>query len=261
MEDNLKEKISNIVENKLTGKEIESLTSILKQAMSKGISDDEISLRNLTHEMSEDMKELALLIINFKKDLKTKIDPEITDLATQFIPEASNQLEAVIETTENAANKIMDNLDSMQNEAEKMETALSSLKEGEMKVPGGKEKEAESEIDSKTIKTISPLIEYLESRTRDYMSLISDSFVQISFQDLTGQKIRRIMELINQMEHKLKEMIVSFGVKLTQIEKNPGISKREFQKAVEEKTAEFFGSQKADQGLDQGDIDKLLANL
>lgn len=262
MKDHLKEKISHIVEDKLTGKEIESLISFLRQTIANGMShDDDLFFRNLTHEMTGDVKELALLIINFKRDLKSKIDPEITDLATQFIPQASDQLEAIIETTENAANKIMDNLEIMQGDSEKMEKIFSSLKEGKMKVPGGNKGSIEAEIDSRTIKIISPLIEYIESKIQNYMSLISDSFVQISFQDLTGQRIKRIMNLVNQMEEKLKKMIISFGIKLTEIEKNPNISGGELQKAVEEKVIELSGPQKAGQGLDQAGIDKLLANL
>jgi len=93
------------------------------------------------------------------------------------------------------------------------------------------------------------------------MSLISDSFVQMSFQDLTGQRIKRTMNLVSQMEEKIKTMVISFGIKLTEIEKNPDISKKELQRAVEEKVIELTGPQKEGQGLDQSGIDELLANI
>ncbi len=70
----------------------------------------------------------------------------------------------------------------MQVNTEKMEEIFASLKEGKITVPGDKE----VDVDSKTIKTVSPFIEYVESSIKDYMSLISDSFIQMSFQDLTG---------------------------------------------------------------------------
>ena len=108
------------------------------------------------------------------------------------------------------------------------------------------------EIDSQTIKTISPFIEYVESSIKDYLSLISDSFIQMSFQDLTGQRIKRIIKLVSQMEEKIKRMIISFGIKLSERERNPNISKEELQRAVEEKVTELAGPQREGQGVDQG---------
>jgi len=93
------------------------------------------------------------------------------------------------------------------------------------------------------------------------MSLISDSFVQMSFQDLTSQRIKRTMNLVSQMEGKIKDMVISFGIKLTEMEKNPDISKEGLQRAVEEKAIELAGPQKEGQGLDQSGIDELLANI
>ena len=155
-----------------------------------------------------------------------------------------------------AANKIMDNLERMQEDVEKMKKIVLSLKEGKIITAGGKK-----EIDSQTIKTISPFIEYVESSIKDYLSLISDSFIQMSFQDLTGQRIKRIIKLVSQMEEKIKRMIISFGIKLSERERNPNISKEELQRAVEEKVTELTGPQREGQGVDQAGIDELLANL
>jgi chemotaxis regulatin CheY-phosphate phosphatase CheZ len=44
----------------------------------------------------------------------------------------------------------------------------------------------------------------MDSRIDNNMSLISDSFLQMSFQDLTGQRIKGIMNVIRQMEEKMK---------------------------------------------------------
>lgn len=83
----------------------------------------------------------------------------------------------------------------------------------------------------------------------------------MSFQDLTGQRIKRIMNVIGQMEEKVKDMVISSGVELTEKEKNPGISNDELQRVVDEKTSELAGPQREGQGLDQGGIDDLLAGL
>ncbi len=254
----LKEKITNITGDKLANEQIEDLVDFFKQALSNNLDyDDESFFKKFAYDMTGGLKELALLIIDFRKDLKSKVSPEITDLATKYIPQAADQLESVIKTTEIAANKIMDNLDTMQRHSEKLKEILISLKGGEIDLPGRKKES----IDSQTIKAIYPIINYIEPGIKNHMSLISDSFVQMSFQDLTGQRIRRIITLVSQMEIKLKEMIISFGIKLTEIGKKPDISKDELQKVIDEKVSELTGPQMPGQGLDQEGIDELLANL
>ena len=207
--------------------------------------------------MSGELKDLALLLVNFRRDLKSKLCPEITDLATKYIPQATDQLEGVIETLESAANKIMDNLETMQEDTDKMAQIFSSLKNGEIAVSG----KNGDRLDPETIRQISPVITYVESGIEGYEALISDSFVQMSFQDLTGQRIKRIMQLVTQMEERLRNMIISFGIKLTEREKNPEISQEELQRAIEEKVSELNGPQRDGQGLDQSGIDELLAGL
>jgi chemotaxis protein CheZ len=101
----------------------------------------------------------------------------------------------------------------------------------------------------------------MELTIQNHLNIISDTFVQMSFQDLTGQRIRRIMNLVNQMEERIRRMVVSFGIKISSKEQNPDISEEELQRAVVEKETELAGPQKAGQGLDQAGIDDLLANL
>ena len=150
----------------------------------------------------------------------------------------------------------MDNLESMREDIEGMEKVLASLKQGTIAAPGVKKG-----IDGQTIRNISRLIDYIESNIKDYMSLISDSFVQLSFQDLTGQRIKRIITLVSEMEERIKSMVISFGIKLTERERNPPISKEELQRAVDEQVSGLAGPQKEGQGLDQKGIDELLADL
>jgi chemotaxis protein CheZ len=184
---------------------------------------------------------LAYLIIDFKKDMRSKIHPELTDITVHYIPQAADQLETVVEATEKAANKIMDNLEGMQGEFEKMERIVNSLREGSMLVPASTKKEMKVALDSHTRKTIVPLVDYLESHIHNSMSLISDSFIQMSFQDLTGQRIKGLISLFGKIEEKLKKMVVSLGIKLTERAKNPHISSYALQRAVDEKALKKKG--------------------
>ena len=83
----------------------------------------------------------------------------------------------------------------------------------------------------------------------------------MSFQDLTGQRIRRILGLVQQMEERLQQMVVSFGIKIAEKEKNPRVTEKELDLAVAKKQSELAGPQKEGYGLDQAGIDDLLASI
>ncbi len=257
MLESLRTKIADLADGQLSSDQIEELIGFFEQALSNssGHSDDNF-FKNLSSDMTGGLKELALLIINFRRDLRSRICPEITDLAVNQIPEAADQLEGIIETTEVAANKIMDNLDSMQGQTDQMGLILKSLKNGDLDLSGDK-----ACLDPQTVEAITPLIKYMQSDIQKHDSLISDSFIQMSFQDLTGQRIKRIMTLVTHMEQRLKELIISFGIQLTEHEKNPHISEAELQQTIKDKVTELSGPQRAGQGLDQSGIDDLLMNL
>ncbi|MBW1797084.1 MAG: hypothetical protein JRJ21_01490, partial [Deltaproteobacteria bacterium] len=93
MKGKFEKEISNIVEGKLTSNEIEQLTVFFKQAMANGMDhDDDGFFRKLASEMTGGVKELALVLIDFRRELKSKIHPNITDIATKYIPQAADQL-------------------------------------------------------------------------------------------------------------------------------------------------------------------------
>lgn len=258
MKDYVKEKITNIADGRLTSDQIEDLVGFFRQVLSNNMDqEDESFFRGLAYEMTGDLKDLALLLIEFRRDLKSKICPEITDLAVKYIPQAADQLEGVIETLETAANKLMDNLETMQDRTDRIGNIFTALKDGKITISNGNG----GSVTQETVKTISPIIQYMESEVEEYNTLVSDSFMQMSFQDLTGQRIKRIMKLVTQIEDRLRGMIISFGIKLAEREKNPDLSAEELQRVVDEKVDELAGPQREGQGLDQSGIDDLLASL
>jgi chemotaxis protein CheZ len=269
MENYLKEKVSLIVNGKLTDNEVDEVINVFKNILENGISQgdenrplgEDFFFKDLALEMGGSMKELAILIIEFRRDLQAKVDPEITDLTTKYIPQAADQLQGIIETTETAANKIMDNLDVMQEHAQIMQGTVNFAKAGRLIIPNGNEKVEETKIDKEVVKAVTPLLDYFDKTINNHMDIISELFVHMSFQDLTGQRIKRIMNLVSEMETKLKKMIVSFGIKVTEREKNPDVTIEELEEAIEEKVSELAGPQREGCGLDQAGIDDLLANI
>ncbi|MBU1052837.1 MAG: protein phosphatase CheZ [Proteobacteria bacterium] len=261
MTKHLEEKIHKIIDGKLSAEETTQIIGFISHLTGSSINEDEQFFQNIAYGMSGAIKDLALLIIDFRKDLRSKIDPGLTDMTTKYIPEASDQLEGIIDTTEKAANKIMDNLELLQEQTAQMEKIIKSLKSGKLKVPADEAKSTDVQIDTQTIEKLSPLFNYMESSIKNYDTLTTDIFVHMSFQDLTGQRIKKIMILVKQMEEKLKNMLVCFGIKLSTKERNPDISNEDLQKVVDDKVFELAGPQKEGNGLVQTDIDDILANI
>jgi len=262
MKNQLKAKIVDIVDGKLTEAEMEELIDFFKYALIESFDqDDENFFKGLAYEMSASVKDLALMIIEFRRDLKSRIHPDITVLTEKYIPQTADQLEGIIETTEQAANKIMDNLEAMQGDCETIARMLTDLGTGKIFLQATNAVAHEVELDRKTTKAMAPLIKHLIAIIDANTAMIADTFVQMSFQDLTGQRIKRIMNLVSQMESRLQQMVVSFGIKVAEKERNPEISNTELAQAVAEKESELAGPQKVGCGLDQAGIDELLANI
>jgi hypothetical protein len=83
----------------------------------------------------------------------------------------------------------------------------------------------------------------------------------LSFQDLVGQRIQRIIRLVKSMEVRIEDLIISFGIKIRKHKEFPSKTCEELEQEVEQFKSELRGPQKEGDGLDQGDIDALLASL
>ncbi len=261
MENNFESEIKNIVSGKLTDIEIEELIYFIKQALSHAMDqDDDDFYKEMTAEMTGNVKDLALVLIDFRKDFKHKIRPHIEDIATKYIPQTSDQLEGIIEATEDAANTIMDNLDRMGQLIEENKKVLSNLEQGVIRKGDGSRGNG-ADLDAGTVKRLAPALSAMTSNLDDNMRLIGDIFTQMSFQDLTGQRLQRIIKLVGDIEDKIRAMVISFGLKLKARENNPNISSDELKKIVDEKAQLLAGPQKKGDGLDQADIDDLLGDL
>ncbi|MDH5297640.1 MAG: protein phosphatase CheZ [Desulfobulbaceae bacterium] len=77
-----------------------------------------------------------------------------------------------------------------------------------------------------------------------------------SFQDITGQRVRKVVELIRGIEKRILEMMVSSGIKL----KEKGEGKDDYQ--IEDDASRAVELLKGpDSSVSQGSIDDLLASL
>lgn len=139
-------------------------------------------------------------------------------VGSEKFPEASNQLAAVTGDLENAANNIMTILEGLMSEQDRTETLLNSLAEwtGRDNADGAG-REFVKELQAINMKS-----------KKDMM----DIFANMSFQDLTGQKLKKVIGSLAVVESKLLDMALSFGVEELAVKKRAG-EEVEFKSAPE----------------------------
>ena len=202
----------------------------------------------LAAEVSGKIREVAQELVDFRNDIQNKIQPDIVEMAAKEIPEASNQLEGINETLEESTMKIMDINEEQMGLAERQLRRLETL------LP---EVEAGSNDPVR-------MCGFLKEQ-RDCLVGIKDLSLRmmepLSFQDLVGQRIQKIIRLVKTMEVRIEDIIISFGLKMQRHKQDPNKSFEDLRKEVEVYKVELKGPQRQGEGLGQSQIDELLASL
>ena len=154
-------------------------------------------------------KEIGKLTRNLHEALSNfQMDSKITDLAASEIPDAKERLNYVIEKTEEAANKTMDRVESctarsvlMANESDELLVEWKKLYNRELE-PG----------DFK--KLYDRIEKHLQKNKNDADSLhseLTEVLMAQDYQDLTGQVIRQVITLVQDVEESMFHIIKMFG--------------------------------------------------
>ncbi|HCL80686.1 MAG TPA: hypothetical protein DHW81_00140, partial [Nitrospiraceae bacterium] len=126
------------------------------------------------------------------RSFKEALDPRLKDMAVTEMPNAVDKLQFVIEKTEEAANKTMGIVEKYILCMDELASHIRNVKEPEESV------------------------NYLKG----FRSGLEDDLTEIlttqSFQDLTGQTIKKVIKLVGDIEEELVKLIATFGVKIEQ---------------------------------------------
>ena len=124
------------------------------------------------------------------RSFKDAVDPRLKDMAEGELPNAVDRLQYVIEKTEEAANRTM-------NIVEKYVLRMDDLAGHIRKIQGPPE-----------------TVEFLKQFKNGLEDDLTEILTTQSFQDLTGQTIKKVILLVNDIEGELVRLITSFGVKI-----------------------------------------------
>ncbi|MFA3789661.1 protein phosphatase CheZ [Aliiglaciecola sp. SL4] len=141
-----------------------------------------------------------------------QLDERISNLANEDIPDAQSRLNYVLETTEKAANNTMDAVEASMPIADKLHTGITNL------LPEWK-KLMTRELQLGEFKSLcTDLDDLLEQSSKDtdkLTGLLTDILMAQGYQDITGQVIRRVIDLVKEVEDSLVHMLTVFGASET----------------------------------------------
>lgn len=157
----------------------------------------------LYNEVGKLTRQLHDSITNFK------LDPRVSDLANTEIPDARDRLNYVMEKTELAANKTMDAVErtlpiatDLQDNLQAVRPNWNSLMKGQIALEEFK----------MLCHKIDQLLTQVEGGSTELHAHLTEILMAQDFQDLTGQVIRRVIELVQEVESQLVEILRAFGM-------------------------------------------------
>ena len=183
-----------------------------------------------------------------------QIDPKLSDLATADIPDAKERLNYVITRTEEAANKTMDAVEaifpvvtSIQDQIKAVNPLWQKLMKNELGL---------SEFKSLCV-DIDKLLINTTAETETMHSLMTDVLMAQDFQDLTGQVIRKVIDLVIEVEDSLINMLTAFGLSTEKMQEKamPKVGDNLVEGPV------VNAEERDDVVEDQDDVDDLLSSL
>jgi chemotaxis regulatin CheY-phosphate phosphatase CheZ len=146
--------------------------------------------------------ELAAYINRTLHNLQT-LDPTVKD-SQREIPKVARHLAEIIQTTEEATNRVLEQTEHLVDEQMKVEQHLSRVGEMLHLVPKGNR-----------VTEIARSLEETKEIQRRSQGRAMDIMAAMEFQDLTTQKIQKLIGLVAEVESRLLRLLVMFRIEDT----------------------------------------------
>ncbi|GAP76128.1 MULTISPECIES: protein phosphatase CheZ [Pseudoalteromonas] len=191
----------------ITLEQAKQLVSFLEQGEQEKA--DQLILDAASKEQSELFAEVGKLTRQLHESLKNfQLDTRLNDLTQEAIPDAKQRLNYVMEMTEQAANKTMDAVEASLPIAEQLSTELHQIKPIWDKLMRrdlelGEFKQLCHQLDS--------FMNRSQGSTVELHDLLNNVLMAQDYQDLTGQVIRRVIELVREVEDSLINLLTVFA--------------------------------------------------
>lgn len=222
----------------------ESITAVVERELAKSLSRSLVEsefYKRLNEDMFSGLKSIYQELSTARKSDDTSEAAHVHTekvQAEKLFSEASEQLDNILSTTEQATFKIMDIVERHLEMQAETQAILSRLK--------GQDTEA-MDMDM--------LREANERLGNDLIEIMTT----LSFQDITGQRVKRIIGAIKKVEGIVLDLYLSTGLQLKAKEEEPERDLEEIASQTKQKMTELKGPVAG--GVSQGSVDDLLASL
>lgn len=181
------------------------------------------------------------------------MDDRMSEIANDEIPDARDRLQYVIDKTEVAANKTMDAVDRCMPIADNLHEGLLQVRPQWNELMHGRIDLAEFKA---LCHRIDNLLGEVEGDSSELRGQLTEILMAQDFQDLTGQIIRRVITLVDEVEGRLVEILTAFGS--SQLED----STNNKNKASIDPEGPILNPQERDDAVSsQDEVDDLLSSL
>ncbi|KZN65141.1 protein phosphatase [Pseudoalteromonas luteoviolacea CPMOR-1] len=224
---------------------------------------DQILIEATNKEQSELFAEVGKLTRQLHESLKNfELDTRLSDLTTEALPDAKQRLNYVMEMTENAANKTMDAVEASLPLAQQLADELSEIKPTWDRLMS---RDIQLGEFKSLCHDLNDFMQSSQGRTDELQSLMTNVLMAQDYQDLTGQVIRRVIELVREVEDSLIHLLTVFGTS----EVGQLNTAQQPQEVVETTTDELAGpegpiidaEERDDVVSGQDEVDDLLSSL
>lgn len=185
-----------------------------------------------------------------------RFDTRIESLANEEFPDARERLNYVIEMTDKAANRTMDAVeaclpiaDSFNDRIQQVMPSWGNLMNRKLQLGQFKE----------LCKLLDDFLQVSASDADNLRQYLTEILMAQDFQDLTGQMIRRVINLVQEVEVKLVEMLTMFGDSTNSVKESEDLVNE-----LSGITAEgpiMNAAERTDVVDGQDDVDDLLSSL
>ena len=184
-----------------------SLVSSLEQGKVEEVEQVINSLANQQESML--FQEVGKLTRQLHDSLSVfSLDERFPDLAENKIPNARERLSFVIEKTEESAHRTLNAVEEALPIAKELEENGKSMREDWAKFT---RREMDAEEFRQMSKRIETFLASVEEDAKDLNKGLSDVMMAQDFQDITGQIIRQVIELVQELEESLVSVIKKTG--------------------------------------------------
>ena len=139
------------------------------------------------------------------------LDSRLTEMTHVEIPDASERLRYVITMTENSANTTLNAVEASIPLVDKLEQHASELNESWAKF---RTRQLSKDDFKQLSQQLELFLQNVNSDSRELHNKLSEVLMAQDFQDLTGQIIRKVIDLVHDVEEKLVTLVRISGNKM-----------------------------------------------